>query len=428
MKYTLEKKDTSVIVKIEITPEEWAKYTDEAFEKNKASYQHAGFRKGHVPRKVMESVYGPRFLDEDALDICFGLYYSEALESDRTIEVIDHPSLNEFRHEDNGSVTVVAQAPIKPEVKLGAYTGLTVEKSDRKVSEEEFMAEMKRIMERYSRMPEVSGRGVEEGDEVTIDYSGKVDGVVFEGGTAENQRLVIGSGRFIPGFEEQLVGMNTGDEKDINVKFPEEYHAEHLKGKDSVFHVKLHKIEKKEVPELTDEFVKDISEFESAEEYRNDVMKRMTADKEKRAETLDENKLVDMIVDNAEVAQSDVLVEKEIDYYLQDFERMLKAQGIKLNDYVKYTGENIQSMRDANRERAVKNVKSQLVIDAIIEKEKLQATDEQIEEQIVSAAKEAAKEPEEYKKDLPQGARGYFARQATVKNFFDFIKANNKFE
>lgn len=154
----------------------------------------------------------------------------------------------------------------------------------------------------------------------------------------------------------------------------------------------------------------------------------MTADKEKRAETLDENKLVDMIVDNAEVAQSDVLVEKEIDYYLQDFERMLKAQGIKLNDYVKYTGENIQSMRDANRERAVKNVKSQLVIDAIIEKEKLQATDEQIEEQIVSAAKEAAKEPEEYKKDLPQGARGYFARQATVKNFFDFIKANNKFE
>lgn len=428
MKYTLEKKDTSVVVTLNITAEEWVKHTDEAFEKTKANYQHAGFRKGHVPRKVLENAYGPHFLDEDALDCCFPTYYSEALESDKDIEVLDHPQLNDFRRNEDGSVLVVAEAPIKPVVTLGQYTELTIEKAEDKVSDAEFKVELDRVLERYSRMVAVDGRAVENGDEVTIDYVGTVDGVAFEGGSADEQKLVIGSGRFIPGFEEQLIGMNIDEERDINVKFPEEYHAEQLKGKDSVFHIKLHKIEKKEIPELTDEFVKDVSEFETVEAYKNDLMEKLSSDKTKRAETLNENKLVDTIVDNATVAESSVLIEREIDYFMGDFERMLGNQGIKLADYVKYTGQTIEKMREENKDRAIKSVKSQLVIDAIVAKENLVATKEQIEEQIEAAAKEEGKEIEEFKKSLPQGALSYFARQATVKNFFDYIKANNKFE
>ena len=276
-------------------------------------------------------------------------------------------------------------------------------------------------------MVNIEDRPVEDGDTVTIDYSGSVDGVAFEGGTAENQKLVIGSNTFIPGFEPQLIGMNVGEEKDINVKFPEEYHAEELKGKDSVFHIKLHKIEKKEVPELTDEFAADISEFDSKEAYIDDIRKRMTENKQKRAETLDENKLVDLITANAEVPESRFLIEREMDYYLGDFERMLNGQGITMDQYAKYTNQTKEQIRETNRERAVIEVKTQLVIDAVIEKENLTATEEQKQAMLESHAKEAGKDVEAYKAELPAEATGYIARQATVKNFFDFVKSHNSF-
>ena len=213
--------------------------------------------------------------------------------------------------------------------------------------------------------------------------------------------------------------MNVGEEKDINVKFPEEYHAEELKGKDSVFHIKLHKIEKKEVPELTDEFAADISEFDSKEAYIDDIRKR--------AETLDENKLVDLITANAEVPESRFLIEREMDYYLGDFERMLNGQGITMDQYAKYTNQTKEQIRETNRERAVIEVKTQLVIDAVIEKENLTATEEQKQAMLESHAKEAGKDVEAYKAELPAEATGYIARQATVKNFFDFVKSHNSF-
>ncbi len=427
MTYTIEKKEVSVEVTLNITTEEWAKHCDEAFNKNKGKYSVPGFRKGHVPRRILENMYGKEFLYDEALDLCFGNYYGEALDSDKSVEVLSYPTLNEFNVQEDGSVVVKAEAPVKPEVKLGAYTGLEIVKTDATVTEEEVEAELKRTLDKYAGMVNIEDRPVEDGDTVTIDYSGSVDGVAFEGGTAENQKLVIGSNTFIPGFEPQLIGMNVGEEKDINVKFPEEYHAEELKGKDSVFHIKLHKIEKKEVPELTDEFAADISEFDSKEAYIDDIRKRMTENKQKRAETLDENKLVDLITANAEVPESRFLIEREMDYYLGDFERMLNGQGITMDQYAKYTNQTKEQIRETNRERAVIEVKTQLVIDAVIEKENLTATEEQKQAMLESHAKEAGKDVEAYKAELPAEATGYIARQATVKNFFDFVKSHNSF-
>lgn len=427
MNYTIEKKEVSVEVTLTITAEEWAKHCDEAFNKNRSKFSVPGFRKGHVPRKILENMYGKEFLYDDALDTCFGTYYGEALASDETIEVVSYPTLNEFNVQDDGSVIVKAEAPVKPEVKLGAYTGLEIEKADSVVSDLEVEVELNRTLEKYARMINIEDRAVEDGDQVTIDYSGSVDGVKFEGGTAENQKLVIGSNTFIPGFEPQLIGMNIGEEKDIDVKFPEEYHSEELKGKDSVFHIKLHKIEKKEVPELTDDFVKEISEFATKDEYVADLRKRLTESKERRAETLDENKLVDTITANAEVPESRFLIEREMDYYLGDFERMLNGQGITMEQYVKYTNQTKEQIRESNRERAVIEVKTQLVIDAIIAKENLTATEEQKEEFIAEQAKQAGKEVEAFKSELPAEAQGYYSRQATIKNFFDFVKSNNTF-
>jgi len=427
MNYTLEKKDVNVEVTLTITAEEWAQHCDTAFNKNKKKFAVPGFRKGHAPRKILENMYGKEFIYDEALDLCFPEYYAQAIESDTTIEVLSHPELTDFTVLENGDVCVKAAAPIKPEVKLGAYTGLEIAKTDAELTQAEVDNEINRTLEKYSRKVSVEGRAVENGDEVTIDYSGSVDGVKFDGGTAEEQKLVIGSNTFIPGFEEQLIGMNIGEERDINVKFPEEYHAEELKGKDSVFHIVLHKIEKKELPELNDEFVKDTSEFETKDAFVEDIKKRLGDSKAKRAETLDENKLVDAIAANAEVPESRFLVEREMDYYLGDFERMLSAQGISLEQYVKYTGQSVEEIRETNRERATAAVKTQLVIDAVISKENLNATEEQKEAVIADAAKEAGKEVEAYKAELPASADSYFLRQATVKNFFDFIKSNNKF-
>ncbi|MEG1710579.1 MAG: trigger factor [Clostridia bacterium] len=427
MKYTLDKKDVTVEVTLTITAEEWAQHCDTAFNRTKNKYAQPGFRKGHVPRKILENIYGKQFLFDDALEVCFPEYYGEAIDSDKDLEIISHPDLLDFKVNDDGSIFVKAQSPIKPSITLGAYTNLTIEKADDKLTEVEFDAEINKTLEKYSRKISVENRPVADGDEVTIDYSGSVDGVVFDGGTANEQKLVIGSNSFIPGFEAQVIGMEVGQERDINVKFPEDYNAEELKGKDSVFHIKLHKIEKKELAQLTDDFVKDISEFDNVDAYKSDVFNKLQEAKTKRSETLDENKLVETITENATVAESKVLIEREIDYYQSDFERMLKAQGIKFEDYVKYTHQTREVMREENRERATKAVKTQLVIDAIITKENLTATETQTNDMIAKQAADLGKDVETFKAELREGEESYLNRQATIKNFFDFIKANNSY-
>ena len=296
MKYTFEKAEKSTVkINITLTAKEWNEAIDAAYEKTKGRYSMPGFRKGKVPKKVLESAYGTGVFYEEAINYAFPKYYGEVLDKEPSIEVVAQPDIDIKNISDKG-ITLVAVVAVKPEVKLGEYKGINFKKNEYNVKDEEVDAELDRLKERNSRLVDVTDRAVQDGDQVVIDYSGSVDGVKFDGGTAEKQNLVIGSKTFIPGFEEQVIGMNIGDEKDINVKFPEEYHAENLKGKDAVFAIKLHEIKVKEYPEVNDDFIKDATGLESLDAYKKDVKERL----EKQAADRAERELEDEIVGGGE--------------------------------------------------------------------------------------------------------------------------------
>ena len=268
MKYKFEKAEkNSVKIHITLDAKEWQQARENAYNKTKGQYSMQGFRKGKVPMKVLENAYGVGIFFEDAINDSFPKYYGEVLDKEPSIEVIARPNLEIEKITEKG-ITLLVTVPVKPEVKLGAYKGIKFDKVEYNVEDKDIEEEIKRLRERNSRLIDVTDRACENGDNVIIDYSGSVDGVKFDGGTAEKQPLTLGSGQFIPGFEDQVVGMAIGEERDILVKFPEEYHAENLKGKDAVFHVKLHEIKKTELPEVNDEFIKEAAGAESLEAYK----------------------------------------------------------------------------------------------------------------------------------------------------------------
>ena len=281
------------------------------------------------------------------------------------------------------------------------------------------------MADKNARMIVVEDRAVQNGDEVNLDYSGSVDGVKFEGGTAEKQTLEIGSGRFIPGFEEQLVGMKTGEEKDINVKFPENYHAENLKGKDAVFAVKINEIKYKQLPVIDDEFAKDVSEFDSLEQLKNDIRQKLEKQNEEAAERKFENEIIDKVTENAKVDVPKCMVETQIDSYIQEFEYTLSYQGIKLEDYVKYTNSSIEDLRKIYAERAEKTVKTRLVLEAVVKAENIEADDESIEKRIEEIAAQMGKTAEEIKKNFHSSEMDYIKNEVVSKKVVDFLKANN---
>ena len=295
MKYTFEKAEKSTVkITIDLTAKEWQAAIESAYEKTKGRYSMPGFRKGKVPKKVLETAYGAGVFYEEAINQAFPKYYGEVLDKEPSIEAVAAPEIDIKKISEKG-ITMLAIVAVKPEVVFGAYKGIKFDKVEYNVKDEDIEDEMKRLQERNSRMVAVTDRAVVDGDSVIIDYSGSVDGVKFDGGTAEKQTLVIGSKTFIPGFEEQLIGMNIGDEKDINVKFPEEYHAENLKGKDAVFAIKLHEINKKELPEITDDFIKEAVGAESVEAYKKETRERLEKQNADRAERELEDAMVKKI-------------------------------------------------------------------------------------------------------------------------------------
>lgn len=425
MNYSYEKTEkSSVKINIELNKDEWIEAQNKAYEKTKNKYSLEGFRKGHVPKSVLISVYGQGVFYEDAINIAFPDYYEEILGKEESIHAIDMPSIDIGRLDDDG-IELIATVEVMPEVKLGAYTGLTVEKKDFLVSEEEVDAELNRLVDRNSRLVEVKDRAAAGGDTVTIDYSGSVDGEKFEGGTAENQQLELGSNTFIPGFEDQVVGMNIGEERDINVKFPDDYHAENLKGKDAVFHVVLHEIRVKELPEINDEFIKDAAGFDTVEDYKNDKREQLKKDAEKNKERYIEDSLLKQIDDASEVEIPDCLVERQIDNMVHDFEYRLMYQGLKLEDYLKYVKMDMDKLRDSYKESAKSAVKSQLVIEEIIKKENIDASDEDVEKKIAENAEEMKKTVEEYKEKINEKQMDYFKNSIVVDKLFAFLKENN---
>lgn len=428
MKYTFEKgKKSTVQITIDLTAKEWQTAIDAAYEKTKGRYSMPGFRKGKVPKKVLETAYGTGVFYEEAINQAFPKYYSEILEKETSIEAVAAPDIDIKKISDKG-ITMLAIVPVKPEVVVGAYKGINYKKNVYNVKDEDVEEDIKRLQERNSRMVEVEGRAVENGDSVVIDYSGSVDGVKFDGGTAEKQNLVIGSGSFIPGFEEQIIGMNIGDEKDINVKFPDEYHAENLKGKDAVFAIKLHKIEKKELPEVTDEWIKEAIGAESIEAYKAETKARMEKQNAERAERELEDEIIKKVTETSDVEIPDAMIENQIDRMVQEMEYRLSYQGLKLADYLKYMGKSMEDFRKDYTAQATEIVKSQLVIETIIEREEITATDEDVEKRVEEMAKAQGKPAPDVKKNMQARQLDYIKNEIIIKKFFEFLKNANTIE
>ena len=428
MKYDIQPSEKSTI-KITITFDkaEWDEANQKAYMQTRGRFAVNGFRKGKAPKHVIELNYGKAVFYEDALNNLYSDHYFDILEKEKdNYTVVGQPELSVEDISENGAV-LVAVAPVKPEVKLGDYKGIKIAKAEYTVKDADVDAEIERLRQRNARMVEAADRAAEEGDTATIDFSGSIDGVKFDGGTSENYPLVLGSGSFIPGFEEQVVGMKVGEEKDVNVRFPDDYQAEELKGKDAVFAVKLNKLEKKELPEVNDEFIKDAAGAESVEAYRKETRERLEKQAKEKGDAETENNIVRAVTANAEVEIPDAMIENQIDTMVRNAEYRLGMQygGLKLQDYLKYMGSNMEDFRNGYRAQAADNVKAQLVIDAIVRAENIKAEDAEIEAKLEELAKAAGKSLEEYKKDVTDSQREYLANDIVVNKLFDFLKENN---
>ncbi len=428
MQYKTEPSQKST-VKITMTFDkaEWEAANMTAYQKTRGRYAVNGFRKGKAPKHVIELNYGKGVFYEEALNVLYSEHYYEVLDKEKeNFTAVGQPELSVEDITDEGAV-LSAVVPVKPDVALGAYTGINIEKVEYTVKDADVEADLKRLQERNSRLVPVEGRAAENGDTATIDFSGSVDGKKFEGGTSENYPLVLGSGSFIPGFEEQVVGMQVGEEKDVCVKFPDDYQAEELKGKDAVFAVKLNKLERKELPEINDEFIKDAAGAESVDAYKAEVRARMEKQAQEKGEAETENNIVRAITANATVEIPAAMIENQIDAMVQNAEYRLGMQygGMKLADYLKYMGSNLHDFREGYRQQAEENVKSQLVIEKIVKTEGFKATDEEIDAKLEEFAKASEKDAEQFKKDADASQREYFADRVVIDKLFDFLKANN---
>lgn len=427
MKYTQKREKNTLTVSFKATAEEWAAFDQKAYEQNKGKYNVPGFRKGHVPKHVLESRYGRGLFFEDALYLCAQEYYSQFLDKNKQVEPVARPSIDDksVKFDDKGASFAVV-VTVRPEITLGQYKGLTVEKTARqKVKAADVDAELSKVRERNARFIEVTDRAVQEGDQINLDYSGKVDGVAFEGGTAQKQTLTIGSHTFIPGFEEQLVGFNIGETKDITVTFPEDYHAEELKGKEAVFTVTVNGITVKELPELDDDFAKDVSEFSTLKDYKADIKKNITDRYNKDAEQADEDKLLETVVNNTPIDIPDEMIEEQIDSYVDDLRYRLESSGLNLENYLKYTDNTMDKLREEYKERAQKAVHTRLVFEEIVKAEKLTASDEAVDTKIKEYAEKNKIPYDEFTKQLHPSDRYYFENQVITEKLIDLLKKEN---
>lgn len=424
---TMEKLEGSKVkLTIEVSAEQFEAATQKAYQKAGKRFNVPGFRKGKAPRKVIENMYGPLAFFDDAFDIVYPEAYQAAI-AEQGVEPVDRPDVSiETLPEGETPLVFSLVVAVKPEVELGAYKGIEVEKRAYNVTDDEVDAAIAQLQEGVARMVDVD-RPVENGDTVNLDYSGSVDGVKFDGGTAQDQTLTIGSGQFIPGFEEQMVGMAVGEEKDIEVTFPEEYHAENLAGKKAVFAVKVNGIQVKELPTLDDEFAKDVSEYDTLEALRDAKRQELLEQAEKNAKIQKENDVVRKAVENATVEVPDAMVERQIDSFLQDMGYRLQMQGISLEDYLKYTNAEISALRDQYRADAALRVKSQLVLEAISKAEAIEATPEEIGDKVAEYAKQFGNMTvEDFEKNLQADDRQYFADQVVVEKTLALLVENAK--
>ncbi len=429
MKYTTKAAEKSTVkITMKFDKDEWKDALNKAYLKTKGRFAVNGFRKGKAPRNVIEHAYGKGVFFEDALNVLFSENYGKILDKEeKKFTAVGDPELSVDDLSDEG-VTLVAVTPVKPEVKIGSYKGMKIKEFAYTVKDADIDKELDRLRDRNARKVDVTDRPCQNGDIVNIDFVGTVDGVKFDGGEAEGFDLTLGSGQFIPGFEDQVVGMNIGDKKDVNVKFPENYQAESLKGKDAVFAVKLNSIKGKELPELTDAFIKDATGSETIEEYKQKTRERLQKQADKNALDATENSILEAISATAEAEIPQAMIDREIDGLVQKFEYQLMYQGLKLQDYLDFIKVSKEDFRKNYEEQAKKNVLNQLIISQIIKDEKIEATAEEVDAKVAEQAASVDKSAEEYKKSMDPRQFDYIKSDIIITKLFDFLKANNEMD
>ena len=366
---------------IEVAAEELEKALQAVYQKEKGRISLPGFRKGKVPRAMIEKMYGPEIFFEDAANMLIGQEYPKAVD-ESGVDVVSRPEIDVTQIEKGKPFIFTAEVAVRPEVTLGEYKGVQVTKIDTKVTEEEMQAELDRERKSNARTITVEDRAVQDGDTAVIDFEGFVDGVAFEGGKGENHSRVIGSHSFIEGFEEQLIGKNTGDELDVNVTFPEEYHAAELAGKPAVFKVKINEIKMEELPELDDEFAQDVSEFDTLDEYKQSVEKKIIERKETEGKRAQENEAIDKIVEVSEMEIPDVMVDNQARSMIDDFANRISQQGLSMEQYMQFSGTTVDQMLEQMKPEALKRIQSTLVLEEIVKKEDIQISEEDIDAEI----------------------------------------------
>ena len=413
-----EKLEKSMVeLQFSIDAETFKAAVNNAFKREGKKYAIPGFRKGKAPRHMIEKMYGSDIFHYDAVNDLFPEAY-EAAVKEAKIDVVGRPDPEVVSMSEADGVVLKVKVAVKPEVELGEYAGLTVTKEAKNVNEADVDAEVKRMQDRNGRLLTREG-AAENGDTVDIDFEGFVDGKAFEGGKAEHYSLVLGSGSFIPGFEDQVVGHSAGEEFDVNVKFPEEYGAAELAGKDATFKIKLHEVKYKELPALDDDFAKDVSEYDTLDELKDSIRNNIKTNLDKQAEQKVENDLMDQVIANMKADIPDAMVDSRIDELVQDFEYRISQQGLKLADYLKYMGMNIEQFRAQFKEQADKQVKMRLAMEAIVAKEGITASDEEFEEEVKRIADAYKMEADKVKSIVDAAA---VKADLAINKAIDFVK------
>lgn len=410
---------------IEVPAEELEGAIEKAYQKNKSKISVPGFRKGKVPRKMIEQMYGKEVFYEDAANILIPEAYEKAAEECGE-EIVSSPKIDVTQLEAGKPFVFTAEVALKPEVKLGKYKGVKIEKVETEVSEEEIDAALEKERENNARTISVEDRAVQDKDMTVIDFEGFVDGVAFEGGKGENYPLTIGSGAFIPGFEEQLIGAKLNEETEVNVTFPEDYQAEDLKGKAAVFKCTVKEIKEKELPALDDEFASEISEFETLAEYKEDVKKKLAEKKESEAKNAKEAAVIDAIVEDSEIEIPEAMLETQQRQMVEDFAQRLQMQGLSLEQYFQFTGLNPQMMLEQVKPQAEKNIKSRLVLEAVVDAEKFEVTDEDMEKEYARMGEIYQMEAEKVKEMLGDRYLDQIKKDIAVQKAVDFVVENAK--
>lgn len=404
MNSVLEKKENNkAFFNIEIEEKEFEKAIQKAYLKNRNRFNIPGFRRGKAPRKIIELNYGEGIFYEEALNIILPEAYDEAIEN-LGLEPVDTPEVDIEQLEKGKPVILKIEVTVKPEVKLGNYKSIEVEKVEYNVTDEDIDRELKTVQEMNGRIIDAGDRESKEGDILTIDFEGYIDGEQFEGGTAQNQVVEIGSNRFIPGFEEQLIGKKKGEEVEVNVTFPEDYFEESLRGKEALFKVVIHEIKEKELPELDDEFAKDVSEYETLEEYKNSIRERLEKEAKEKEKVELEERIIEKVVESAEIDIPEVMIEHQIEREINEFDYRLRLQGLNIDRYLELTNTDMDAFKEEMTPVAKRRVKTELVLEAIAKEENIEVTEEDIDEELERMAKEYKQEDaEKFKENMKKG-------------------------